>query len=147
MSPVTSRQKLLLHYTLLHLDADQMGKLFYDHILVAMPEVAPMFTDLEGQRKRFMKMMIRIVHTIDEPDHLRIVVRELDHMHGRLNLKPRHFSKMGLAFSQSLVEVLGDRYTPEIGEAWRTLYNRVAEAMQSNSSGNSSTYNSYSMYV
>lgn len=147
MSPVTSRQKLLLHYTLLHLDTDQMGKLFYDHILAAMPEVAPMFTDLESQRKHFMKMMIRIVHTIDEPDHLNIVLRELGHIHNRLHLKPRHFSNMGSAFSNSLIEVMGDRYTPEIGEAWRTLYNRVSEAMQSSSGGNSTTSHSYSMYV
>lgn len=147
MSPVTSRQKLLLHYTLLHLDTDQMGKLFYDHVLAAMPEMAPRFSDIKAQRKRFMQMMIRIVHTIDEPEHLRILVRELKDLHGRMGLKPRHFNNMGAAFSQSLADVMGDRYTPEIGEAWRVLYYRVAEAMQSDDGGNNAPHDSYSMHV
>ncbi|MCA9885446.1 MAG: hypothetical protein KC615_09395 [Anaerolineae bacterium] len=147
MSPVTSRQKLLLHYTLLHLDSEQMGKIFYDHVLSAMPDVHPMFGDVDAQRKRFMKMMVRIVHTVDEPEQLRIVVRELRDMHAHYHLKPRQFQTMGQAFSMSLVEVMGHRYTPEIGEAWQVLYRRVAEAMQEGGSNAGSSYGSHAMHV
>ncbi|QPC82950.1 hypothetical protein G4Y79_00830 [Phototrophicus methaneseepsis] len=131
MITITNKQKILLHYTLLHLDQEQVGKIFYDHVLVVMPHFRVHFKDLKLQQHRFVSFLIKIIHTLDEPEKLQVVLRELTQQHTHLSLKPAHFNKMGDALIVSLEEVLGDKYTPEIGDAWRALYHSIAEVMLS----------------
>jgi hemoglobin-like flavoprotein len=129
MNAITNQQKILLHYSLLYLDQDKAGKIFYNHLMEAMPHTKSIFRDLDFQRQRFISFLIKAVHTVDEPGKLQMVVKSLSATHNQYNLKPSHFAVMGEVLIESLADALGDKYTPEMGDAWRSLYQCIAKSM------------------
>ena len=97
----------------------------------ADPSLLPMFvSDPGAQRDRFAAELEEIVHSI----------RTLDDV--RPSRAPRsapataatacalaHYKVMGEALMASLRQAIGEKWTPEVDEAWRLAYNLMAETM------------------
>ena len=49
--------------------------------------------------------------------------------HARENIKPQHYPLVGMAFIQAIEDVLGDNASLELLDAWREVYQYIAEIL------------------
>jgi nitric oxide dioxygenase len=96
---------------------------FYRRLFELAPEVRPMFKgDMGLQAKKFSDMVAWVITHLEHPDELRREMRELGARHKGYGVEIDHYAPIGSALIWMFQFTLGDRFTPDMEEAWLEFY-------------------------
>jgi hemoglobin-like flavoprotein len=111
--------------------ADDAAALFYQRLFEIDPSLRRMFPeDMTGQRKKLMQMLTAAVKGLDRLDQLVPVVQDLGRRHATYGVTDAHYDTVGAALLWTLRMGLGKGFTPEMKEAWTTVYGLLATTMR-----------------
>ena len=131
---MTPDQKTLVRETWQRLlpIADAAAALFYDRLFEIDPDLRPLFrrTDMREQRLRLVRAIGMAVEGLDEPENLVHIVTELGHRHAGYDVEDRHYDLVGAALLWTLERGLGPAWTPEVADAWASLYGFLSGIMR-----------------
>jgi len=130
---LTPRQKQLVQETFATIApiADDAAALFYRRLFEIDPSLRRMFKDdMTEQRKRLMQMIAVAVRGLDRLDQLVPAVQDLGRRHAGYGVEDRHYDTVGKALLWTLEKGLGNAFTPEVKEAWATVYGILATTMK-----------------
>ena len=127
---VTPSQIAIVEQTTAVVDLDRLTVDFYRRAFAEDPALSEMFTtDPVVQRTRFAAELSEILNSIRSMDAFEETVRALGELHRGYGVCAAHYRLMGRALLAALAAELGDRWTPEVAEAWSLAYNLTAETM------------------
>lgn len=130
---VTSAQKQLVHDSFAQIApiGDDAAALFYRRLFQLDPMLKLMFRgDMAEQRKKLMQMLTAAVKGLDHLEKLVPVVQELGRRHAGYGVADAHYDTVGQALLWTLDKALGRDFTPELRDAWTTVYTLLATTMQ-----------------
>src|SRR5262245_31859648 len=111
--------------------ADDAAALFYVRLFELDPSLRHMFPeDMTGQRKKLVQMLSAAVKGLDRLDQLVPVVQDLGRRHAGYGVTDAHYDTVGAALLWTLEKGLGKVFTPEMREAWTTVYELLATTMR-----------------
>ena len=112
--------------------AGELADVFYARLFQRYPSLAPMFerTDMSEQKKKLVQALAFVVASVDRPDALRPVLRELGAKHVGYGVRADHYGKVGETLLDALAQTAGDAWTGELCLAWAEAYGVVAGMMQ-----------------
>ncbi|KAH9523172.1 hypothetical protein Btru_066009 [Bulinus truncatus] len=107
-----------------------------DRLFETHPEVQNVFMPFRGQSKEILRESaqlkshaLRVMGTVDkcisrfqEPDKVKDLLHELGARHVMYNAKVDYMDLIGPQFIWAIEPVLGDRWTPEVEQAWADLF-------------------------
>jgi hemoglobin-like flavoprotein len=92
---------------------------FYRRLFELAPEARPLFTtEINQQAKKFSDMLAWVIAHLENPDELCREMRELGARHRGYGVKVDQYASVGSALIWMFQHALGDRFTPEMEEAW-----------------------------
>jgi len=119
--------------------ADQAAALFYQNLFTADPSLKALFKgDMVEQGKKLMKMIATAVNGLDRLDAIVPAVQDLGRRHVKYGVKPEHYDTVGAALIQTLAQGLGPAFTPDVKDAWITVYGILAGTMKAAAYGDQS---------
>ena len=130
---VTPVQKTLVQNTFASIVpiADDAAALFYRRLFEIDPSLQAMFRgDMKEQRRKLMQMIGAAVKGLDRLEQLVPVVQDLGRRHAGYGVEDRHYDTVGEALLWTLEMGLGAAFTPDVKEAWATVYGLLATTMQ-----------------
>ena len=130
---VTPTQKTLVQETWASIApiADDAAQLFYRRLFELDPSLRAMFPgEMTEQRRKLMNMIGAAVRGLDRLEQLVPVVQDLGRRHAGYGVADRHYDTVGAALLWTLEKGLGDAFTPEVKDAWATVYGLLASTMQ-----------------
>jgi len=132
--PVTNEQKELVQTSWQKVVpiADRAAMLFYDRLFEIDRSTQPLFrgSDMPEQRKKLMQMIGVAVSGLDRVDATLAAVAELGKRHGAYGVTDEHYDSVRAALLWTLEKGLGEQFTPEVKEAWATVYALLANTMK-----------------
>jgi hemoglobin-like flavoprotein len=107
------------------------AELFYNRLFELDPALKPLFKgDMTVQGQKLMMMINAAVNGLDNVEALVPVVQDLGRRHVGYGVKDAHYDTVGAALLWTLEKGLGDAFTPEVKEAWATVYGVLAGTMK-----------------
>src|SRR5262245_38857616 len=111
--------------------ADDAAALFYRRLFEIDPRLEAMFKgDLADQRRKLMQMLTAAVKGLDRIEQLVPVVEDLGRRHAGYGVEDKRYDTVGAALLWTLEKGLGADFTPEVKEAWATVYGLLASVMK-----------------
>jgi hemoglobin-like flavoprotein len=111
--------------------ADDAAALFYRRLFEIDPRLEPMFKgNMVEQRRKLMVMLSAAVKGLPRLDRLVPVLEDLGRRHAHYGVEDRHYETVGEALLWTLEKGLGPEFTPEVREAWTSVYGIVASTMK-----------------
>lgn len=111
--------------------ASMAADLFYGRLFELDPALRPLFKgDLQEQKTKLMATLAFAVAGLDRPETILPTVQALGRRHVGYGVRPDHYDTVGAALLWTLAQGLGDRFTPEVEEAWVAAYTLLATVMQ-----------------
>jgi len=111
--------------------ADDAAALFYRRLFEIDPELRQMFkSDPAEQRRKLMQMLTAAVKGLPRLDRLIPVVEDLGRRHAGYGVRDEHYDTVGAALLWTLEKGLGSAFTPDVREAWTTVYGLLASTMK-----------------
>ncbi|MBZ5557842.1 MAG: hemin receptor [Acidobacteriia bacterium] len=139
---VTPLQKTLVQETFASIApiADDAAALFYRRLFEIDPALRPMFKgDMTEQRRKLMQMITAAVKGLDRLDQLVPVVEDLGRRHANYGVADAHYDTVGEALLWTLEKGLGSAFTPQVKDAWATVYGVLATTMKNAASAQLAT--------
>jgi nitric oxide dioxygenase len=116
--------------------SDQAAVIFYDRLFEIAPAVKPMFTgDMAVQRGKLMTMLGAVVRGLSNIESILPAASALAIRHVSYGAKAEHYPVVGAALLWTLEKGLGDRWTPEVADAWTAAYTTLSGYMISEAYG------------
>mgnify|MGYP001820396119 FL=1 len=114
--------------------APTAAKIFYSKLFELDPALKPLFpTGKEGamleQGNKLMTMLGAAVAGLSNLDALIPVLKGLGQRHVEYKVEPSHYNTVGAALLGALEVGLGDDFTPEVKEAWASVYGTMSTVM------------------
>jgi hemoglobin-like flavoprotein len=104
---------------------------FYRRLFELDPALRPMFTgQIEEQAKKLTEMLGVLIAMLESPVGLELELRAMGARHAGYGVKDEHYSTVGRALIEMIAAVLDKQYSPEIEQAWLTLYGVVETKMK-----------------
>ena len=128
-----NEQKLLVQQTFAKIKpiADTAAELFYNRLFEMDPGVRPLFKgDMKEQGRKLMDMIGVAVNGLGALDEIVPAVQDLGRRHAGYGVTDEHYDTVGGALLWTLEQGLGDDFTPEVKEAWTTVYGVLATTMK-----------------
>ena len=111
--------------------ADDVAVLFYRRLFEIDPSLESMFKgDMTEQRRKLMVMLTAAVKGLPRLDRLIPVLEDLGRRHVHYGVVDRHYETVGEALLWTLEKGLGSAFTPEVKDAWTTVYGVLASTMK-----------------
>jgi len=111
--------------------ADDAAALFYRRLFEIDPDLRQMFkSDAAEQRRKLMQMLTAAVKGLPRLDRLIPVVEDLGRRHAGYGVRDEHYDTVGAALLWTLEKGLGSAFTPDVREAWTTVYGLLASTMK-----------------
>lgn len=111
--------------------APQAAAMFYDNLFKTDPSLRNLFRgDMAEQGGRLMSMIGSAVKMLGQQDKLIPVLQAMGRRHVGYGVTDAHYAPVGAALLLTLKQGLGDAFTPEVHEAWATLYGVISQTMQ-----------------
>lgn len=108
----------------------KLAALFYSRFFELAPDAMRLFPDdMERQHLKLMDTIAAIVGALDKREIFQSIISHTGRQHAQFGAKPPHFVVFGDALVWGLERQLGDAFTPELKEAWTTLYGAVQSEM------------------
>ena len=130
---MTPKQKMLVQATFEKVApiADDAAALFYGRLFSLDPSLAGLFSgDMKEQGRKLMRMIGMAVNGLDRLDELVPLVQNLGQRHVGYGVKAQHYDTVGSALLWTLEKGLGPDFTPEVKDAWATVYTLLAKTMK-----------------
>jgi hemoglobin-like flavoprotein len=124
-APVTPEEIGLIRQTsdVLLAVGSPVADAFYERLFDLEPDTRPMFqSNLAAQKSKLTSMLAGLIGAIQHPDVFDSIVTRVGWDHAHLGVKHRHYVSAGVALSAALERCLGSRFTPEVRQAWASLY-------------------------
>lgn len=103
---------------------------FYRRLFELDPSLRPMFkSDIESQAEKLTEMLDALISMLERPAALDSELRLMGARHAGYGVREEHYATVGAALIDMIADVLDDRFTPEVRQAWESLYTVVAERM------------------
>jgi len=104
---------------------------FYQNLFTANPEAKPLFehTDMAAQKKMLLNSLVMVVENLRKPDVLDKALRGLGARHVKYGALPAHYPLVGSALLTTFQQYLGDKWTPDVKQAWVGAYGAISEIM------------------
>ena len=107
-----------------------MATLFYARLFEIDPDLRRLFkSDLGDQGQRLLAMLGQAVALLDRPERLLPVLRQLGARHQGYGVQASHYATVGSALLWTLDQGLGEKFTPEVREAWTQAYTLLSDVM------------------
>lgn len=105
---------------------------FYAQLFARDPALRALFrgSGMAEQGERLMQMLAAAIELLDRPASLTPVLLKLGQRHAGYGVVDAHYASVGAALLDTLAAGLGESFTPEVREAWTTMYADVARTMQ-----------------
>lgn len=129
---MTPKQKLLVQATFAQVApiAEQAAALFYQRLFELDPSLKALFHgDMTEQGKKLMRMIAMAVNGLDRLSELVPAVQDLGRRHVNYGVTAAHYDTVGAALLWTLAQGLGPAFTPEVRDAWGTVYGILAQTM------------------
>jgi hemoglobin-like flavoprotein len=112
--------------------ADTAATLFYQRLFEIDPSTRPLFsgTDMPEQRRKLMQVIGFALNGLDQPTESLQSVAQLGARHLNYGVTDKHYDSVGEALLWTLGQGLGESFTPEVKEAWATVYGLLADTMR-----------------
>jgi hemoglobin-like flavoprotein len=130
---LTAAQKTLVQesFAIITPIADDAAALFYSRLFDLDPSLRQMFPgDMTEQRKKLMQMLTAAVKGLDRLEQLVPVVEDLGRRHAGYGVADAHYDTVGAALLWTLEMGLGRAFTPDVKDAWATVYGLLATTMK-----------------
>jgi len=96
---------------------------FYRRLFELAPEVRSLFKpEIGPQAKKFSDMLGWVIANLEHPDELQSQMRALGARHKGYGVQTDQYAPVGSALIWMFQRTLGDRFTPEMEEAWLEAY-------------------------
>jgi hemoglobin-like flavoprotein len=113
--------------------ADKAAELFYMRLFSLEPSVRRLFKgDMIEQGRKLMSMISVAVNSLTRLETIVPAVQALGRRHAGYGVRKHHYTVVEAALIWTLAQGLGEKFTGETEEAWRTAYRVLAATMQSN---------------
>ncbi len=111
--------------------APQAATLFYNRLFEIAPQTRPLFQHSIGEQgKKLMQTLgVAVVH-LDKLDEIVPTLQQLGRRHVRYGVRAEHYGVVGEALLWTLDQGLGAAFTPEVEQAWATVYTLIADTMK-----------------
>ena len=110
--------------------AEAAAEMFYSRLFELDPTIKDLFKgDMKEQGKRLMAMIATAVAGLNDLDSLVPSVKELGLRHTKYGVVDKHYDTVGEALLWTLEQGLGAEFTPDVKQAWTTVYTLLAEVM------------------
>ena len=110
--------------------APQAAALFYDNLFSADPSLKSLFRgNMDEQGKKLMQMIGAAVGKLDDLDTLVPILQGLAKRHVGYGVQDAHYQTVGGALLKTLGQGLGDQFTPEVQQAWTSVYGLMVDVM------------------
>jgi hemoglobin-like flavoprotein len=112
--------------------AEALAVRFYTRLFEIEPAAHRLFasTDMALQRQKLVDMLRSIVAVLDRPEQLVPNAAALGRRHVDYGVEERQYDAVGEALRDALAATLGDRFTPELRDAWVEAYALLASVMK-----------------
>ncbi len=112
-------------------NADEFVNSFYENLFTANPEAKPLFatTNMAEQKKKLLNSLVLVVQNLRMPDVLNSSLRGLGARHVKYGALPEHYPLVGSALLTTFEQYLGDKWTPDLKQAWVDAYGAISEIM------------------
>lgn len=111
--------------------SDKAAVLFYGKLFEMDPALKPLFKgNMQEQGAKLMKMINTAVNGLDRLEAIVPAVQELGKRHVGYGVKDEDYDTVGAALLWTLEAGLGDEFTPEVKDAWATVYGVLAGTMK-----------------
>jgi len=87
-------------------------------------------TSLRSHVLRVMGAVEKVVARMESQDRLVALLHELGHKHMGYNAKPEFLDLVGPEFNNAIQPALGDKWTPEVEQAWADLFRYITHVMK-----------------
>jgi nitric oxide dioxygenase len=107
------------------------AELFYRRLFMLDPSLRPLFKgEMTKQGQMLMSMIGAAVGGLRNLEKLAPVVRQLGARHAGYGVRTEHYATVGSALLWTLEEGLGEKFTPQVRDAWAAAYDLLTEVMQ-----------------
>jgi hemoglobin-like flavoprotein len=130
---LTPTQKALVQESFAAVAAigDDAALLFYQRLFELDPSLERMFKgNMSEQRKKLLQMLTAAVKGLDRLDQLVPVVEDLGRRHVAYGVADSHYDTVGEALLWTLEAGLGRAFTPDVKDAWATVYGLLSSTMR-----------------
>ncbi len=108
-----------------------VGLAFYERLFELDPALRRLFGgSLENQAAMFVTALNMVVLELVEQGVVPPSVRDLGARHAHYGVEEPYYATFGEALLWTLGRLLGERFTPEVREAWCEAYETLAAAMK-----------------
>jgi len=110
---------------------DAASRLFYERLFEIDPSLRGLFrNDMRQQSEKLMQVIDAIVNGLSQLERIVPAIQELGRRHIDYGVKDRDYGTVGTALLWSLGKSLGAEFTPQVRDAWATLYGVLATTMR-----------------
>ncbi|MFF0066581.1 globin domain-containing protein [Streptomyces sp. NPDC005279] len=110
--------------------AAEMAVYFYAILFMRYPEVRDLFPpEMDVQRDRLLRALLRIVDLVDHPDHLVQFCSRLGRDHRKFGTLNAHYGAVGECLLDSLARFAGPAWSPALASAWERAYTAASRTM------------------
>jgi hemoglobin-like flavoprotein len=110
---------------------EELVEVFYRRLFEAAPEVEPLFAgaDMLNQRTKLLATLVLLRKSLRDLKGVAPRLRTLGALHVAYGARPEHYPVVAGVMLDSMAEVAGPAWTPEVEAAWSTALNCVAGVM------------------
>lgn len=129
--PLTNHQIQLVQHTFVVVapEAEAVAQLFYGRLFELDPSLRGMFKgDMKDQGRKLMQMLSVAIRSLEHLDSILPAVQALGERHVGYGVKLEHYNTVGEALLWTLEQGLGAAFTPDVKEAWATVYGALVGA-------------------
>lgn len=107
------------------------AELFYGKLFELDPALKPLFKgNMVEQGRKLMAMINTAVNALDHLDGVVPAIQEMGRRHVSYGVKEQHYDTVGAALLWTLEKGLGTSFTPDVKDAWATVYGLLATTMK-----------------
>jgi hemoglobin-like flavoprotein/uncharacterized protein YukE len=111
--------------------AETAAELFYKRLFELDPSLKSLFKgDMKEQGRKLMAMIATAVKGLNNVEKLVPAVQALGVRHAGYGVLDPHYDTVAQALLWTLEQGLGDAFTPEVKNAWATVYGVLAKTMK-----------------
>lgn len=117
-------------FALVSKDRAHAGELFYRKLFEIAPETRKLFVnDMGEQAKKLINTLSVVVSQLQTWPDLAPLVEDLAFRHVAYGVRPEHYDLVGTALLEMMSEMLDDRFTDTMREAWIKAYGGICRHM------------------
>lgn len=132
MSQIQDEQAALIRKSFVRVLArrEEFSYALYDRLFSVVPEARSLFSsDMVAQREKLVATLAFVVNGASNLGELTNEVRELGRRHRAYGVEMAHYGILRGVLVDTLAEIVGNEFTPDVAAAWAALYDELAEAM------------------